>query len=57
MNGGYIILIGNREIIQCDFDWDDEWDKEFFFDVQIQNIRDVDEGVGIKSFLRQDKRM
>lgn len=57
MNGGYIILIGIREIIYCDFDWDDEWDKEFFFDVQIQNIRDVDEGVGIKSFLRQDNRM
>lgn len=33
MNGGYIILIGIREIIYCDFDWDDEWDKEFFFDV------------------------
>lgn len=57
MKGGYIILIGIREIIYCDFDWDDEWDKEFFFDVQIQNIRDVDEGVGIKSFLRQDNRM
>lgn len=58
-NGGYTTSTGNREITQCDFDWDDEWDKEPFLDVQIQyDVRDVNEngGTPTKKFLKQDKR-
>ena len=55
-NGKCTISIQKGETTQCDFDWDDEWDKEPFLDVQIQHVRDVSEGAGTKSLLRQDRR-
>ena len=58
-NGEHTSSTGNRDTTQCVFDWDDEWDKEPFLDVQIQfEARDVNEdgGTPSKSFLKQDKR-
>ena len=60
-NGEHTTSTGNREITQCNFDWDDEWDtEEPFLDVLIDHydVRDVNEdgGAQSKSFLKQDKR-
>ena len=49
---------GCKDTVQCDFDWDDEWDNDPFLDVHVPHASDGNEGAGTptKSLLKQSKR-